>query len=164
MYAKEHGVKVNVVRALNAFGERQKYYPVRKMMPSFITRALKGQDIEVYGDGLQVMDFVYVKDVAKVLLSALQIAGVDPLKDIVPGLQSNTGNIFEAGTGGGLSVKEWAEKVIKLSGSSSQIKHLDMRPGEPVGSSVVAEKPFDFPYTNVDEALTRTIEWYRKNA
>ena len=148
MYAKEHDVQGNVVRALNAFGERQKFYPVRKMMPYFIHQALNNEDIQIYGSGEQVMDFVYVKDVAEILIEVLT---------------SNTsGNIYEAGLGHGLTVNEWAEQVITHSNSKSRIIHLPMRPGEPKLSKVVAENPYAFPYSDTMEKLRKTIISYDK--
>lgn len=148
MYSNEHGVKANVVRAFNAFGERQSWHPVRKMMPFFITQALKNKDIEVYGDGEQVMDFVYVKDVARVLIEALT--------------NNETAQIYEAGSGLSVTVKRWAERVIELSGSKSQIKHLPMRPGETPGSIVLSKNPYPIEYSDLDEKLEQTINWYRE--
>lgn len=146
MYARERGTKVNVVRALNAIGTRQKAYPVRKILASFITRALNNEDIEIYGDGEQLMDLVYVKDVAKVLEKALHWT---------------YGSLLEAGTGVGLSVNYIAHKVVEVSGSKSKITHLPMRPGETPGSQVVAEHPFDVDYKSFEEVLPEIVEWYR---
>lgn len=149
MYANEHGVKVNVVRGLNAFGERQKAYPIRKMLPSFITRAIKNETIQIYGDGEQEMDFVYVKDVAGVLIKVLRT-------------ELTYGNIFEAGLGFGHTVNVLAEKIIQYAGSSSDIEHLPMRPGEEAHSIVIAENPYPYDYTDLDGALRKTVEWYQK--
>lgn len=147
MYVKEHGVKANIVRALNAFGERQKPKPVRKIMASFVTRALANEPIQIYGDGMQKMDMIYVKDVAKILVDTL--------------LTSTTyGNLYEAGTGIGYTVKEIAEKIIELSGSSSEIEYLPMRAGEPPHSEVIAQNPVDFMYTSLEDGLSKTISWY----
>lgn len=151
MYVKEHMVKANVVRALNAFGERQAWHPVRKMMPFFITQALQNKNIEVYGDGSQVMDFVYAKDVATVLYQALLQAK-----------NGNTGNIWEAGSGIEVTVKEWAEKVIEFSGSKSKVVHLPMRPGETPGSRVISENPYPIKYHDLDERLQEVINWYKR--
>jgi len=164
MYRKEFSIPITVIRALNAFGERQKAFPVRKIMPSFIGRALRGEDIQVYGDGSQEMDMVYVGDVAIVLVDAL-----DRLLD--KGMDSL--DLGEAGRGVGLQVKDIAELVIKHSGSKSKVEYLPMRPGEEVGSRVVAEKPTQINisskkhrdnngYLDFEFALKRTIEWYKK--
>lgn len=147
MYHKEFGVKINVVRALNAFGERQKWYPIRKMMPNFIIRALLNKDICIYGDGTQEMDFVYVKDVGRVLLSAL--------------FSSTYGRTFEAGTGVGLTVTKWALTIVKELKSESQLKYLPMRPGEPEHSVVVSKNPYPLKYTETEEAIKKTCAWYK---
>lgn len=149
MYAKEHGVKVNVVRAFNAFGERQKSKPVRKMMAYFITQALNNEDIGIYGDGRQNMDFIYVGDVANILIDVLK--------------SDEVGQVYEAGTGVAPTVSEWAQKVIELTGSQSKIVYNPMRPGEPEHSIVKATEPYKFEYSNIDESILKTIEWYKKN-
>lgn len=149
MYANEHNLKANVVRALNAFGERQNWYPVRKMMPFFITQALQNKPIEVYGSGEQIMDFVYAKDVARVLVEAL--------------VNEQSGEIYEAGSGVPITVLEWAEKIIEFSGSRSEIKHLPMRPGEPEKSVVLAKNPYPIDYTDIDTKLKEVTDWYREN-
>lgn len=148
MYVKEHKLRANVVRALNAFGERQKYKPVRKMMAYFIHQALENEDIGIYGDGLQVMDFVYVKDVSNIILDVL--------------FSARNGSVVEAGTGKGKSVLWWANKIIELSSSSSKIIHLPMRPGEPIGSQVIAKDPYPYDYTDIELALKNTIRWYEQ--
>ena len=51
MFNKEHKTKIAVVRALNAYGEYQKHKPIRKITPNFVVRALRGEPIEIFGDG-----------------------------------------------------------------------------------------------------------------
>lgn len=155
MYAKNNKVSANAVRALNAFGERQKARPVRKIIPSFITRAINNQPIQIYGDGNQLMDMIYVKDVANILINALE--------DITKEGVSSNGVVYEAGTGIGMRVADIAEKVIKAVGSTSQIEFLPMRPGETPGAQVIAKNPVEYPYTNFDTALRRTVDWYKEN-
>src|SRR5258706_4763333 len=80
MFNKDRGTRVNIVRAVNAYGPRQlaafpfAHGKVRKITPSFICRALSGMPIEVYGNGKQVSDMVYVGDVAHALVLALEFA------------------------------------------------------------------------------------------
>ncbi len=154
MYARNNGLRINVVRALNAFGERQKVYPVRKIIPSFITRALSGQDIQIYGDGQQMMDMVAVNDVATVLVNVLE----DLFKP-----DTETGKVFEVGTGVGYTVKYIAEQVIKYCGTDTKIEHLPMRPGETPGAKVVASNPYPIKYTDFNEKLKQTVQWYKDN-
>ena len=71
MFNKEHGTKIAIVRGLNAFGPRQKHKPIRKITPNFITRALRGEPIKIFGTGESVMDMIYVKDLARILVEAV---------------------------------------------------------------------------------------------
>lgn len=124
MYRKDRGAPVSVVRALNAYGPRQvasaPYGPsrVRKIMPSFICRALNGEPIEIYGDGQQIMDMVFVSDVATVLVNTLERSWE----------QGPVEKILEAGTGRRTTVTQIAEAVIAAVGSG-EIKYIPMRPG-----------------------------------
>jgi UDP-glucose 4-epimerase len=153
MYNKEHGTKIAVVRGLNAYGARQKSYPVRKIMPNFIIPAIKNEEITIYGDGEQIMDMIYVEDLADILVRALLL---------------NHGvydKVFEAGTGRKTSVKEIAEEVIKQVGSGS-IKFVPMRPGEPEHSVVVADtntlKPLKkSEMKTLEEGISLTIPYYQ---
>lgn len=135
MFNKELGTQVAVVRALNAYGPGQALptpygeSKVRKIMPSFIGRAIAGDPIEVYGDGSQIMDMIYVEDVAKILVDSFELA--------VEGLVPNDFT-FEAGTGRVTTVKQIAEIVINTVGQG-EIVHLPMRPGEPENSTVIAD-------------------------
>ena len=140
---------VRVVRAYHAYGPGQKAFPphgkstVRKIMPSFVCRALTGMPLEIHGDGSNVIDLIHVDEVARILVDALD---------------GPTGVVLEAGTGQGMTVREVAEQVIALTGSDSGIVHLPMRPGEPEGAIVVASSPLSdqpFPY-----GMQATIDHY----
>jgi nucleoside-diphosphate-sugar epimerase len=155
MYNREHGTQVAMVRALNAYGEGQKAAPVRKIIPTFVLRALAGKDIEVYGDGLQIMDMIYVDDVAGILLDACTSPRVCYNK------------IYQAGTGRRLTVKQIAEKVIEATGSKSHIVNLPMRPGETEGAVVLGdpgtlEDLGDYNLMPFEEGIQHTVRWYRR--
>jgi UDP-glucose 4-epimerase len=144
------GQQIAVVRAYHAYGPGQKTCPphgtgtVRKIVPSFVCRALTGVPLEVYGSGEQQIDLVYVDDVAAVLVDALG---------------GPFGAVTEAGTGKPTRVLDAARAVVEACGSRSEIVHLPMRIGEPEGSRVVAERPEcpnPWPYR-----LEETIDYYR---
>jgi len=129
--------KITVVRGLNAYGPRQSvsapFGPskVRKIMPSFICRALSGMPIEIYGDGEQVMDMVYVDDLAAILVSALEYTD----------RHGPTTEALEAGTGRQTTVNDIARivanEVEQTTPRRVGITHVPMRPGEEVGAVVV---------------------------
>lgn len=166
MYNKERATKINIVRPVNAYGPGQSAprpygsSSVRKITPSFVCRALHNDPIEIYGDGQQVSDMVFVGDVASSLVRALRLATqgtILPAIEVGP-LEHN-------------SVREIAELVIDLTGSKSKIVNLSMRPGEAPGDSVTANvesmlaagiNPEDF--TGLREGLKKTVDYFRQLA
>lgn len=148
-FRNEHIV---VVRAYHAYGPGQKVGPphgkatVRKIIPSFVCRALTGMPIQINGDGLQEIDLVDVSEVAQTLVGALD---------------AKRGSVIEAGTGVATTVLDAAKDVIAATDSDSDIVFGPMRPGEPPNTRVVAGFPamacrHPWPY-RIDE----TVEYYR---
>lgn len=163
--------RFNIVRLVNAYGPRQSVAPpygpakVRKITPSFIARALTGAPIEIYGDGQQVSDMVHVRDGALALVKALEAA--------------NNSIVFDRPVEVG---SPWiAPKVIEvaklirlnarqLTGHHSEISLLPMRPGETIGTPVVADtNTLDMVEMNPSELVTladgiaETVLWYHQN-
>jgi UDP-glucose 4-epimerase len=148
MINKYRNGRVSVVRALNAYGPRQAaaapFGPskVRKVMPSFACRALSGQPIEVYGDGNQIMDMIYVADVARTLVAALEYTE-----------EHGASSLLEAGTGRKTTVNDIAHAVIReaaiVTGQPVDLIHLPMRPGEDPNSTVLGD-PSTLSYVGID--------------
>lgn len=167
MYNKDRGTRVNIVRAVNAYGPRQlaaaPFGPgkVRKITPAFICRALAGMPIEVYGGGDQVSDMVYVEDVAKALVNALEYA--------------DKGKVIEKAVEVG-PIEHWTvyaiatlvgEYCAKETGVSVEIKSLPMRPGEIAGSKVIADySTLDLIGMNPDQlvpievGMKKTVDYF----
>lgn len=148
--AAYRGERISVVRAYHAYGPGQKACPphgpatVRKIVPSFVCRALTGMPIEVHGSGEQLIDLVHVDDVATVLVDALH---------------GPYGTVIEAGTGKPTTVLDAARTVIDACGSGSPVVHLPSRDGEPADTRVVATTPAcpnAWPYR-----LAETLDHYR---
>lgn len=169
MFYKERGLQVTNLRALNAFGPRQSVAApygdskVRKIMPAFACRALTGTDIEVYGDGNQIMDMVYVADVAKALVSAMEHTAE----------HGRVNEVIQAGSGVPTTVNDIANAVIdeveRQTGTRVGIKHLPMRPGEPDNSIVLGNpETLRLVGVNPDELLSLeaglvpTIKYFRQ--
>ena len=158
MYNKEHATRVAVVRGLNAYGPRQKHKPVRKIIPNFVIRALRGDPIEIYGKGESIMDMIFVKDVAEILVRAL----LDE--------HNCYDKIFEAGTGVETTVNEIANMVNKITDNKAGVKHLPMRQGEPEQSIVLGSPSTLLPLKmsggnlkTLFEGLKETVDWYKNN-
>lgn len=144
------GERITVVRAYHAYGPGQKVCPphgtatVRKIVPSFVCRALTGMPLEVNGSGEQLIDLIHVDDVAAALVLALECPSP---------------HVVEAGTGKPTSVLDAARDVIAACASSSPIVHLPGRPGEPAEANVVADYPTSrnpWPHR-----LGETVDYYR---
>ncbi len=154
MYDREFGIPVTVVRAMNGYGPRQKADATRKLVPTLIYAALRGEPLPVYGDGEQLVDLVYVEDIAEILVRAALAA--EPVRGEV-----------QAATGRAIPVNEVAEWVRRMVNPDVPIVYLPMRRGEPprsrtVGDPASAARHFGYvPETPLDEGLRRTVEWYR---
>lgn len=162
MYVAHRRARVTNVRALNAYGPGQSVAApygnskVRKIVPSFVMRALHGDFIQVYGDGLQVMDMIYVEDVAEVLVDALE-------HTMYHGPQPT----IEAGTGLNTTVIDVARAVRDLV-PGAVIQFLPMRPGESAARPVVADLatqdwlyPDGKDFLGLETGLERTIDYYK---
>jgi UDP-glucose 4-epimerase len=133
MFAEHRGLRINSVRVMNAYGPGQlaaaPFGPgkVRKITPAFICRALCGLPVELYGDGSQVSDMVYVGDAAKVLVNALEQAAIGDIWPVS----------VEVGPEHSTTVREVAEAVIEacveLGYPEVEIRSLPMRAGEHTG-------------------------------
>jgi UDP-glucose 4-epimerase len=163
MYRKYHDVKVAVVRGFNAYGPGQSIpppygrAPVRKIVPSFVSRAIHGDDVEVYGSGHQIMDMIYVTDLANIIVACSDYVKAD----------GDTRVIFDAGTGRRTTVIEIARAVLQAVGRG-QIKHLPIRKGE-TADSVVLANPATLSLLGIaakdliplEDGIKRTVEHYQ---
>jgi UDP-glucose 4-epimerase len=169
-FRREAGLRVIQVRAMNAYGPRQSAprpfgsARVRKIMPSFICRALSGLPVEVYGDGSQVSDCVFVGDVAATLVSALEHAAdgvsLDRVVECGPTLHDTVNEV--AGR------VRWY--VSAWTGQMVPVEHLPMRPGEEPGARVTADVStlalvgIDADeFVPLDSGIARTVAWFAEN-
>lgn len=165
MINKNRGGRFSVVRPVNAYGPRQSVAApfgsskVRKIMPSFVCRALTGTEIQIYGDGTQISDCVYATDVAKAFVETLKYTEHnDPVTDIEVGPKSS------------VTVNHVANLVKAAAVSDSVIEHLPMRPGEVPNAVVSADvetlKKVGLSADDFVPLITgiqRTVDWYREN-
>ncbi len=153
MYQKVYGFEVTIARLFNVYGPGEYLREYRKAIPYFIVSALRDEPIEVFGDGEQTLDPIYISDAVEALVKC---AEKKPRK------------IVEIGSSKPIKVKELAEKIIELTKSKSKIVYKPMRRGE-LGPKIVCanndlEKELGFkPKVRLEEGLKATIEWYKKH-
>ena len=116
---KTHGLKVTTIRFFNTVGPRQtgQYGMV---LPRFVQAALKNEDIVIYDDGSQSRVFCHIEDAIRAVLT---LADTD----------STIGDYFNVGGVGETTIKELAEKIINLTKSQSEIKHIPYTKAYPAG-------------------------------
>jgi len=151
MFTRERDLPCACLRYFNVFGPRQDPKGAyAAAVPIFITRALAGEDITIYGDGEQTRDFVFVKDVVAANLFFAQSAAT---------------GVFNVARGGRITINDLAETIVRLTGSKSRIIHLDDRPGDVKHSMACVDKAAQAGYRaghTFDEGLDATIAFYRK--
>lgn len=148
-WQQHRGLGVSHVRAFNVYGPHQKLGPVQKMVPTFAHNAWRNEPLPIWGDGTQQVDLVYAGDVAQVLVDALD---------------HRAGQIFDAGTGEGMSVLGAADIIQLLTGSTADYAFRPMRPGESPAKVIAEGAGWDLlgwhPSFDAD-AFRRTVESYR---
>lgn len=149
-YHRQHGLEIKVARIFNTYGPRMNPEDGR-VVSNFIMQALKGDDITLYGDGLQTRSFCYRDDLVEGFLRLM-----DTPKNIVGPI--NLGNPGE------FTIKALAELVIKLTGSSSKLIYLPLPKDDPMQRQPdisKARKHLDWnPTINLEQGLMKTIAYF----
>ena len=150
-YHRQNQVDIKLVRIFNTYGPRMQINDGR-VVSNFIVAALKEEPLEIFGDGEQTRSFCYVSDLIDVILKMMN-------KDDFIG-PVNIGNPGE------FTIRELAEKILKLTGSRSKIQVRQERSDDPVRRrpdiSLAREKLGWEPSVDLEEGLGKTIEYFEK--
>jgi dTDP-glucose 4,6-dehydratase len=149
-YRTAHGVNTKIVRIFNTYGPRMRLADGRAI-PNFMSQALRGRPLTVFGDGSQTRSFCYIDDL---------VAGIDRLL-----MSRHTGPI-NLGNPKEMTLDEMARKVIALTGSKSRIVHRPL----PVDDPKVRQPDIRLarrllgwsPRVTLDTGLRRTIAYFRR--
>lgn len=114
-YHTYHGLETRIIRIFNTYGPRMRLNDGRAL-PAFIGQALRGEDLTVFGDGSQTRSFCYVDDLVEGIYRLLKSDFAGPV---------NIGNPVE------ITIKEFAEEIIKLTGTSQKIVYKDLPKDDP---------------------------------
>ena len=150
-YFRQYGTNIKVVRIFNTYGPNMRADDGR-VISNFIVQALKGENITVYGDGSQTRSFCYVDDLTE---------GMIRMMESREGFHGpvNLGNPEE------IKVIDLARKIIRMTGSSSEITYRPLPQDDPVQRRPLidlakAELGWQ-PSTPLEEGLAKTIEYFR---
>ncbi|MBS1716542.1 MAG: NAD-dependent epimerase/dehydratase family protein [Armatimonadetes bacterium] len=152
-YQRLYGVGGFALRYFNVYGPRQDPgSPYSGVISLFINWALRGDPMKILGDGEQTRDFIYVADVVKANLLAMETEGGD-------------GVPINVATGKTMSLKQLAEAVMAASGTKSEVQHGPAREGDIRHSSALVERAKELiafqAQTPFEEGIARTVEFFR---
>lgn len=151
-YWRQHELEIKVIRIFNTYGPRM-HPSDGRVVSNFIMQALADEDITIYGDGSQTRSFCYADDL------------IDGMVRMMNSRPEFTGPV-NIGNPGEFTIKELAEKVIEMTGSSSRLIYRPLPQDDPLQrkpdiSLAQRELGWD-PAVMLEEGLVRTIDYFRR--
>jgi len=151
-YHRFHGVDTRIVRIFNTFGPRMRANDGRAI-PAFLTQALEGKPLTVFGDGSQTRSFQYIDDLVEGIHRLMQASVNDPV---------NIGNPHE------MTLLELAKRIVRVTGSASEIVFGPLPEDDPKVRQPDITRARTLlgwePRVDTDEGLRLTIDWFRTRA
>jgi dTDP-glucose 4,6-dehydratase len=148
-YHRFHGVDAKIVRIFNTYGPRMRLRDGRAV-PAFMSQALTGEDVTIFGSGRQTRSFCYVTDPVDGIIRLMQSTVNDPV---------NIGNPQE------MTIEDIARMIIKLTGSKSQLVYRPLPEDDPKVRQPDITRARTLlgwePKVGLEEGLTRTLEYFR---
>ncbi len=148
-YHTYHGLETRIIRIFNTYGPRMRLNDGR-VLPAFIGQALRGEDLTVFGDGSQTRSFCYVDDLVEGIYRLLLSDYAGPV---------NIGNPDE------ITIKDFAEEIIKLTGTTQKIIYKELPKDDPTQRrpdiSLAKEKLGWEPKISRSEGLKMTYEYFK---
>ena len=147
-YHRVHGLETRIVRIFNTYGPRMRLNDGR-VIPAFMGQALRGEDLTIFGDGSQTRSFCYVDDQVEGIFRLLLSDYVYPV---------NIGNPHE------ISIRDFAEEIIKLTKSSQKVIYKDLPVDDPMQRKpdiTLAKKLLDWiPLVSRKDGMLRTFNYF----
>lgn len=148
-YHRFHGLETRIVRIFNTYGPRMRLNDGR-VIPAFMGQALRGEDLTVFGDGSQTRSFCYVDD---------QVEGIYRLLFCDYSNPVNIGNPHE------ITIRDFAEEIIKLTGTNQKVIYKDLPTDDPMQRQpdiTLAKKLFDWsPKVDRAEGMKITFDYFK---
>lgn len=149
LYKQLHGLDYTVLRIANPFGERQRTHASQGAVAVFLGKVLRGEPVEIWGDGSVVRDYIHIADVVDALLAALE--------------RTSSEHVFNIGSGRGHSLNEMLDAIGNVTGRVIDRRYLPGRVFDvPVSVLSIerAQKYLDWtPKVSFDQGLEKFAEW-----
>ena len=148
-YHTFHGLETRIVRIFNTYGPRMRLNDGR-VLPAFIGQALRGEDLTIFGDGSQTRSFCYVDDLVEGIYRLLLSDYAQPV---------NIGNPSE------ITIRDFAEEIVKLTGTKQKVVYLDLPKDDPKQRQPDITKAREIlkwePKVSREEGLKITYEYFK---
>jgi len=148
-YHRFHGLETRIVRIFNTYGPRMRLNDGR-VIPAFIGQALRGEDLTIFGDGMQTRSFCYVSD---------QVEGIYRLLLSDYNLPVNIGNPNE------ITIKDFADEIIRLTGTEQKVTYKDLPQNDPLQRQPdisLAKELFGWePKVSRSEGMKLTLDYFK---
>ncbi len=153
LFRKLHGLDYTVLRISNPYGERQRIHGSQGAVAVFLGKALRGEPVEIWGDGSVVRDYIYIADVVDALMAALE--------------RMDDEHVFNIGSGRGLSLNEVLDHIEIVTGRKTERLYTPSRTFD-VPKNVLsierAQRSLGWsPKIRFEEGLRRYAEWLSQN-
>jgi dTDP-glucose 4,6-dehydratase len=148
-YHRYHGLDAKIARIFNTYGPRMRVNDGRAV-PSFISQALRGEDVTVFGDGHQTRSFCYIDDLVDGIIRLMLSNLNEPV---------NIGNPQE------MTIEQIASTIIRMTGSKSRIVHRELPVDDPKVRQPDITRARQLlgwePVVSLEQGLVKTIEYFR---
>ena len=152
LYKRLHGIKVNILRVANPYGERQRVETSQGAVGVFLDNAIKKTPINIWGDGSVTRDYIHISDVAEAFSAAINYDGGH--------------SVFNIGSGAGTSLNELVKKIEGVLGFSPTVNYQPGRSFDVKASvldNTLASQELGWsPLVDLETGLCRTAEWMRR--
>jgi dTDP-glucose 4,6-dehydratase len=149
-YHRYHGLDAKIVRIFNTYGPRMRVNDGRAV-PAFISQALRGEDVTIFGDGTQTRSFTYITDLVDGIIRLMLSELNEPV---------NIGNPTET------TIEQIARTIVRMTGSSSRLVHRDLPVDDPKVRQPDITRARTLlgwePKVDLEQGLTKTIDYFRR--
>jgi dTDP-glucose 4,6-dehydratase len=149
-YHRFHGLDTKIVRIFNTYGPRMRLHDGRAV-PAFMSQALRGEDVTIFGTGRQTRSFCYVSDLVDGIIRLMESNVNDPV---------NIGNPHE------MTIEEIARTIVRMTGSSSRIVYRPLPEDDPKVRQPDITRARTLlgwePKVTLEEGLTKTLAYFRE--
>jgi dTDP-glucose 4,6-dehydratase len=148
-YHRYHGLDTKIVRIFNTYGPRMRLHDGRAV-PAFMSQALRGEDVTIFGSGKQTRSFCYVSDLVEGIVRLMKSKENDPV---------NIGNPHE------MTIEDIARTIIRMTGSKSQVVYRPLPEDDPKVRQPDITRARTIlgwqPKVSLEEGLTKTLDYFR---